>query len=328
MRNIYLILIFNLLIINFLNAQDSIRRNEFTPDLDGILKTKFEYDTENDLNRFSVRNARFGAKGQVNNYISYRAEVDLSDEGKIKMLDAFVKYTPLKGLDIYLGQRKIPFGTDYLRSPADNMFANRSFVAKYVNDGLRDIGVVISYKSTIKIPFEIWAAALNGTGSNNPQWKEKPNLGGRLVLGPVYGLSVKGNLYTGETDNQINLNILGGELSYASKNFLIESEFVSKSWSDTLSSDFESQGLYIHTFYQFKLKSEKIKYIMPTMRYDVMGKTIAISGKTTERFTVGVNFGLEPKKFISEIRFNYEHYYKSSLSNHTNKFTIEFIARF
>ena len=95
--------------------------NIYLPKIDGSLKTKFEFDLENKKSRFEVRNARFGAKGNINKYFEYRVEVDLSDEGKIKMLDAYVKVTPIENLDMYFGQRKVPFGTDYLRNPVENI---------------------------------------------------------------------------------------------------------------------------------------------------------------------------------------------------------------
>jgi len=115
-----------------ISQESTDSKPEYLPDLDGILKTKFEYDLNNSLGRFEVRNARFGVKGKINPFFSYRAELDLSDEGVIKMLDAYVKFTPVTNLDFYMGQRKIPFSTDYMRSPAENFFANRSFVAKYI----------------------------------------------------------------------------------------------------------------------------------------------------------------------------------------------------
>ncbi len=90
-------------------SQDTIvAKSEYIPDIDVILKVKSEFDLDNSLMRFEVRNARFGLKGKINDFMSYKIELDLSDEGKMKMLDAYVKFTPLKNLDIYLGQRKIP----------------------------------------------------------------------------------------------------------------------------------------------------------------------------------------------------------------------------
>ena len=109
--------------INIL-SQDTIKtRSEYLPDIFGILKTKVEYDLDNSLIRFEVRNARFGATGKINKYMSYKVELDLSDEGKMKMLDAYVKFSPVTNLGFYLGQRKIPFSTDYIRNPAENISA-------------------------------------------------------------------------------------------------------------------------------------------------------------------------------------------------------------
>ena len=60
-----------------LSAQENTQNStEFVPDIDGVLKTKFEFDLDNSKMRFEVRNARFGTRGKVNDYFSYRAEID------------------------------------------------------------------------------------------------------------------------------------------------------------------------------------------------------------------------------------------------------------
>jgi hypothetical protein len=330
MKKYLIILIFVFAIFNA-NSQNSDTSSINTvPEINGLIKTKCEYDLDNRLVRFEVRNARLGAKGSINKEFSYRVEVDLSDEGKIKMLDAYSKFSPLKDLDFYLGQKKIPFGTDYLRNPIDELFANRSFVAKYVNDGLRDIGFVGSYKiRKFIIPTEIWADIMNGSGNNNPQWKKHPNYGGRLILGnPDEGISVKGNLYTGDTEHEISLLMYSGEIAFCKKNFLIETEFIQRTWADTLKTDFSSNGMYIHSYYTFRTKNKMIQYIMPTIRWDMMGNNILNSDVSAERITLGVNFGFSKKILNSEIRINYENYFKSSLPAHTDKITVEFDGRF
>ncbi|MFZ2339655.1 MAG: hypothetical protein WAW07_08040 [Bacteroidales bacterium] len=48
------------------------------------------------------------------------------------------------------------FSTDYMRNPAENLFANRSFLAKYINDGMRDIGFYAEYGIEGHIPVNIW----------------------------------------------------------------------------------------------------------------------------------------------------------------------------
>ena len=196
--------------------QLKLNRN-ILPYLFGILKTKVEFDLNNSLMRFEVRNARFGATGKINQYMSYKIELDLSDEGKMKMLDAYVKFVPVTNLGFYLGQRKIPFSTDYMRNPAENIFANRSFLAKYINDGMRDIGFYAEYNVPGKTPVNIILGAVNGTGNNNPQWIEKPNLVSRLSIGSEKGIKLTGNFYYGEALYQKHLTMFGGEFRYTDR---------------------------------------------------------------------------------------------------------------
>jgi hypothetical protein len=323
-----------LILTSFLNVQYTYSQNvvdnkaEYLPDIDGILKTKVEFDLNNSKVRFEVRNARFGAKGKVNPFISYRVEVELSDEGKIKMLDAYVRFTPISNLDLYMGQRKIPFSTDYMRSPADNIFANRSLLSKYLNEGMRDIGFYGSYKFSGNIPVEVLLGAVNGTGNNNPQWTDKPNLVGRISAGPEKGIRVTSNLYFGDTMDRNNLAMFGGEVRYSKRSFFIESEYISSKWTDTLSVRKHDNGLYIHSYYNFKLNNKMIYLLTPTARWDFIGDSVFGNELDANRLTLGVNAGFEPKQFVAEIRFNYENYLKSNLPVHTDKITIEFIARF
>lgn len=302
--------------------------SEYLPDLDGILKTKVEYDLNNSLMRFEVRNARFGVKGKINNYMSYKAEIDLSDEGKMKMLDAYVRFTPKQNLDFYMGQRKIPFSTDYMRSPADNIFANRSFLAKYINDGMRDIGFYAEYRFSWDVPVSLLMGAVNGTGNNNPQWISRPNLVTRFTAGKDQGFRAAGNFYYGEAVYKEDLSLLGLEARYSTGQFFIESEYIRRNWTDTASARVSDDGLYIHSFYNFRRENRMICLITPTARLDFMGESFFAGKNDAERLTLGINFGFEPKQFYSEIRLNYENYFKGYLPVHTDKLTLEFIGRF
>jgi hypothetical protein len=298
------------------------------PVLYGILKTKAEFDLDNSRMRFEVRNARFGAKGKINPFVSYKVEIDLSDEGKMKMLDAFVRFTPVANLDFYMGQRKIPFSSDYIRSPAEGIFANRSFLAKYINEGMRDIGFYANYKFTGSVPVDMLVGAVNGTGNNNPQWIDKPNLVGRLLVGAEKGIRGAGNVYYGEGINMEHLAMYGGEVRYSAGSLFLESEYISRNWTDTLSIRNHADGIYIHSYYNFKLNSKMICMLTPAARIDFIGNSVFRNEADASRLTFGLNAGFEPKQFIAEIRLNYEHYIKSSLPIHTDKITLEFIASF
>ncbi len=326
--SIFLLLFYFTFTVTISAQVQESRINPYLPDLDGILKTKFEYDLNNSLMRFEVRNARFGARGKINELMSYRAEIDLSDEGKMKMLDAWVRFTPLQGLDFYMGQRKIPFSSDYMRSPADNIFANRSFIAKYINNGLRDIGFYAEYRFGEQTPVAILAGTVNGTGNNNPQWIRKPNIVNRISAGGEEGIRLVANMYHGEAQYRSRLAMYGAEVRFRTSRFHIESEYIRRNWTDTTSARVHDDGLYLHSYYNFVPSDKMVKMITPVARIDFMGTDIFRGSTEASRLTMGINFGFEPKQFQSEIRFNYENYFKSSLPVHTDKLTVEFIARF
>ena len=75
------------------------KKTEFTPEIHGTVRSKYEYQTEECEGRFEVRNARISITGKVIDAVSYKAEIDLSDEGNIKMLDAYTRITPVKKLN-------------------------------------------------------------------------------------------------------------------------------------------------------------------------------------------------------------------------------------
>ena len=326
---LFILLFTSASVINvFAQTPDQPAQNNYLPKIDGSLKTKFEYNLAGKKMRFEVRNARFGAKGNINKYFGYRVEVDLSDEGKIKMLDAYVKVTPIENLDVYLGQRKVPFGTDYLRNPVENLFANRSFVAKYVNNELRDIGLVINYQFKLHIPFDFWVATMNGTGNNNPQWIDKPNYAARLIIEPLKNFRLVGNYYQATTLLEKDMTMYGGEMRYQTSKIFVETEFLKRHYSDTTSLVHDQFGFYVHSYYNFFTNAKMVQIISPTLRWDFMGKAEQVAELTANRITAGVNFGFEPKQFKAEIRLNYEKYFKKALPDHFDKFTVEFIAKF
>ena len=101
----------------------------FAPEIHGTIRGKYEYQTSTNEGRFEVRNARISVDGKVNECVGYKAEVDLSDEGKIKMLDAYARIYPAKAWQFTIGQMRVPFTIDAHRSPHLRYFANRSFIA-------------------------------------------------------------------------------------------------------------------------------------------------------------------------------------------------------
>ena len=94
-----------------MNAQNSEKSSlgndapEFvkTMKIGGTIRSKYEYQTEEGEGRFEVRTARINVAGNVTKEVSYKAEIDLCDEGKIKMLDAYTRIKPWKTLQFTIG---------------------------------------------------------------------------------------------------------------------------------------------------------------------------------------------------------------------------------
>ena len=136
---------------------------QFKPEINGTIRGKYEYQTEEGEGRFQVRNARFSLSGKVVDAVSYKAEIDLSDEGSIKMLDAYTRISPWRTLNFTIGQMRVPFTIDAHRSPHQQYFANRSFIAKQVGN-VRDVGATLGYTFNVGFPIILEAGMFNGSG--------------------------------------------------------------------------------------------------------------------------------------------------------------------
>ena len=110
-----------------LSAQTVDLKN-YMPEIHGTLRGKYEYQTTTDEQRFQVRNARISLTGNVLPKVSYKAEIDLCDEGEMKMLDAYVCVNPFQNWEVTIGQMRVPFTIDAHRSPHQQYFANRSLL--------------------------------------------------------------------------------------------------------------------------------------------------------------------------------------------------------
>ena len=164
----------------------------FSVQVHGTVRGKFEYQPEIGKGRFEVRNARFSLSGDLLPAVAYKAEIDLSDEGSIKMLDAYVRLGILRRrLSFTIGQMRVPFTIDAHRSPHEQYFANRSFIAKQAGN-VRDVGATLGWRFGRRVPVVLEAGVFNGSGLTAQEdfWAGRVNyslqaqarLGGRFKL--------------------------------------------------------------------------------------------------------------------------------------------------
>ena len=141
-------------------------KNSYLPEIHGTIRAKYEYEPTIGKGRFEIRNARMSVEGKIIPIVRYKAEIDLSDEGAIKMLDAYVRLQPRELLKFTFGQMRVPFSIDAHRSPNLQYFANRSFIAKQVGN-VRDVGAAASWTFGYEAPVTLEGGVFNGSGLTN-----------------------------------------------------------------------------------------------------------------------------------------------------------------
>ncbi len=338
---------FALLAQNNEKAVDGIKLNtekmegmDYMPVFHGTVAAKYEWQTATGEQRFQVRNARFGITGNVLPMVAYKLEIDLSDEGTIKMLDAYTRIFPVHDLDFTIGQMRVPFTIDAHRSPHQRYFANRSFIAKQVGN-VRDVGATLGYEyKEGPLPFIIQAGAFNGSGlTGQKEWHKTLNYSvkGQLLFAKGWNLTF-GTQKIKPDSIRIQMYDIG--MFYNNSRFHIEAEYLLKHYAH---SSFNN----VHAVNAFACYTIPINFFFHAMsflvRYDSMtdhsdGKEwdddkgrLSLTDYGRKRITGGVTLSFA-RKFVADIRINYEQYFydKGSIPkpSEQNKLVIEFMTRF
>jgi len=276
------------------------------PKLDGTIKAKYEYATEPGMSRFSVRNSRLGLTGSVSERVSYKGQVELSNEGKFAVLDLYATLRLTKELSFSLGQMSLPFFNTYTVTPANLMFANRPFIGKYFA-GTRDIGAVAAYKTGwSNFPVIAEFGLFNGSTINNPVWTNKPSYVTRVQFGGMDGFRFTAKYYRLPLSDSEDYSFWGVDARYAGDNYKIETEIMNR-YNDF--GGVNRISSYIQGSYSFPLDNSRlVKCIIPALRWDSIGENWGNGMFDNNRLSLGVSFGLTEKPFKSLFRIDYEHY--------------------
>ena len=277
----------------------------YVPKIDGAVKAKFELSTYDGEFRFNVRNSRFGVSGNVSRRMIYRMQVDFNNEGKVSILDAYAGYQTGRW-DVRLGQQQYHLSTDLDRGPSSNMFANRSFLAKYLTSyygselvngkpkdfvrtlGSRDLGVMATYALETRVPLKFFFGIFNGSGINNPEWGRSVNFVGRVEIGKAVpeGWRMALAYYDGSApmhdrviDNmgvyeqvpfKQKMRIGVAEMCYRSGAFFIEGEYARRYLENDVRKYQVMTASHIHTYYLFSMGPTcPLNHIAPIVRWDV-----------------------------------------------------------
>ena len=308
-----------LLVTLGLNAQGQEKKDKRTLDIHGTIRGKYEYQNQEKEGRFEVRNARFSLSGNVTDRVSYKAEIDLSEEGKIKMLDAYGRVNPWSTLQFTIGQMRVPFTIDAHRSPHQQYFANRSFIAKQVGN-VRDVGFTTGYTfNNTGFTIILEAGLFNGSGLTNQKdyWTNKINFSAKAQMFVPGGFNLTLNTQKVRPEN-VNIMMYDAGAYYQGHGCHIEAEYLYKHYADNAFKAVHSFDGFVN--YDIKVGGKKplIRKVSPLVRYDYMsdhsdGTTneegkLYITDYQRSRVTGGVTLSLGGP-FISDLRLNYEKYF-------------------
>lgn len=327
-----------------LHAQEE-DKVDLTPKVHGTIRGKYEYQTEEGDGRFQVRNARVSLEGKVAKAVEYKAEIDLSDEGQIKMLDAYTKIKPVRGFDFTIGQMRVPFTIDAHRSPHQQYFANRSFIAKQVGN-VRDVGATLGYSFNVGIPIILQAGMFNGSGLTNQKdfWTNNINFSAKAQIFIPNGFNITLSTQKIRPD-YISVMMYDAGAYYHAHGWHIEAEYLFKHYEDNAFKNVHAFDAFVN--YDIPLRKCFFTKISPLLRYDYMSDhsdgmryldgeentegSLMINDYQRSRITGGLTFSIA-KPFISDIRLNYEKYFYRSGAvakpSERDKIVIEVMTRF
>lgn len=313
----------------------------FTVQLHGTVRAKFEYQPDLGKSRFEVRNARFSLSGKVTPLVDYKAEIDLSDEGSIKMLDAYARLNMLhRKLRLTIGQMRVPFTIDAHRSPHEQYFANRSFIAKQAGN-VRDVGATLGWSFGQTVPVTLEGGLFNGSGLTGQKdyWTRSFNYSAKARF--LFAERVNLTLSIQKTHPDIvDIHMYDVGAYYENPLWHIEVEYLRKNYARDAFPGVNVVDAFVCR--NVPLKSRALKQLSILARYDYMSDhsrgvadpdTGALVADDPERHRVtgGVTFSLG-LPFRADIRINYEAYFYRATAtpalSEQDKFVAEFMVRF
>ncbi|MFR9602633.1 MAG: porin [Rikenellaceae bacterium] len=308
-----------------LDNEKAAKKAFYAPDVFGAILAFYGVSGYDGDQRFAIRNAHLGVKGNASSSVSYQIQVNFHNLGSVSVLDSWIKYKSGR-FDATLGQQFIHMTADFDRcGPKISIFNTRSygvlFIPAYTNGttlktlGNRDIGLYTNYTLGCDLPITLSLAAFNGAGSNQVSWDDDINLMGRIQIGGAKGLSGGGSYYFGGTPYNQKIAIYSVEARYITDNLFVEANYQVRRLRDSDDSPYDnvSTGL-IEGYYTFKLDNCKVfESLAPCLRYD-FGRNVDYSNTITEtiekldvsRITAQMMFSFAGQKIRSRFTVGYE----------------------
>lgn len=318
-------------------AGDSI---DYRPKFHGAVRSRWEMETQTGESRFQVRYARLTMDGNISRAISYFVQTDLCDQGKIKILDAFGKYSFKNGISFQAGQFRMPFGVETFMAPQNYIFANRSFMGKQMCN-YRKVGAKVGYNVPVARPLLLEAGIFNNASiAHHDVWSKSYSYSGQATF-TFDNVSISAGALSIKPE-ETRLNMYDVALSWSNSHLKIAGEYMTEHYCGTGLDNANSYCFYAD--YRLPLNVGIFN------QWSIQGRFDGISNFCTDdialpdcpgvlldyydakRITIGTTFTYKYKSVFSDIRFNWEKYfYPSDIEAEQglgDKIVVELVVRF
>lgn len=320
-----------------LNAHES--NYNFVPEIHGTIRAKYEYEPPINKGRFEVRNARVSLEGKVIPIVRYKAEIDLSDEGAIKMLDAYIRLQPKDQIKFTFGQMRVPFSIDAHRSPHLQYFANRSFIAKQVGN-VRDVGIAAAWNLGTDVPVTLEGGIFNGSGLTNQKhfWTSDYNFSFKSQICLWRQFNIVLSCQKAKAVD-VNTFMYDAGAYWENSRWHIEAEYLRKYYAHGKFSPVNAVDVFGAYRLPLGVNNMALSFLG---RYDYMSDHsngskdenghLKIDDPERHRLTGGLTLSLGKGTLQADIRLNYEQYFYNKdvkpLISEQNKIVLEFVTHF
>lgn len=287
----------------------------YMPAIHGVIRTRWEMETEDGRNRFEVRNARLALSGNILPSVDYQIQTDFCDQGKIKILDAWGGIKLAEGLKLRAGQFLMPVGIEPLRAPAAYIFANRAFIGKQMCNA-RGVGAELAYIVPAVSPLTLRAAVFNSTSvAGHDVWNHSPAFSAS-ALWQIKSIGINVGFQSAVPEAG-RTNIVDGAVIFKSGRWNVESEYMYKHYTNGYSG--AAHGYSVFGNYALPVSLGEFNRLSFQGRFDGMtahnSGALGDSGELTpdmparNRITVGSTLSSVHGKIHADVRLNYEKYF-------------------
>lgn len=288
------------------------------PKISGSVQMRYQYETIDGSNAFDIRRVRVSLKGNIAPKVDYTVQLEFASSPKV--IDAYVRYTPVKGFGVMLGQAKFPFTLENPISPLKLETIDNAMGVSYmagmsdltgIKSNGRDIGLSIFgdlFKGVVNYQLGVY----NGAGTNKSDDNKHKDFVGRLNINPIKHLTLSGSVYLGKTGAQeamADRNRYAAGARFDNKALVLRSEYI---WGTTGAQ--KSEGVYALAGYWVTKK------VMPVVRFDYFKTDVTQSASERTNYLVGVDYW--PIKNL-RLQLNYTYQHLPSIGNDSGKIALQ-----